>query len=102
LRAHDCTLAFFVEFTYGKIVSGDVAMNRMIVKSQVGKDGVLHVDIPIGEADAGRDVQITIEPDGAATTSREAYLRFLDETAGAWQGEFERPEQGEFEIRDPF
>ncbi len=34
-------------------------MNRMILKSRVGTDGVLHVDIPIGVAEAGREVQIT-------------------------------------------
>ncbi len=76
-------------------------MNRMIVKSRVGTDGVLHVNVPIGAADANREVQVTIEPAGApAARSRQDYLDFLQATAGAWQGEFVRPEQGVYEVRD--
>ena len=38
-------------------------MTRTIIKSQIGTDGVLHLDIPMGVSEAGRQVQITIEPD---------------------------------------
>lgn len=76
-------------------------MNRMILKSRVGTDGVLHVDIPIGAAEAGREVQITVEPDGAPSKTQREYWDFLAATAGAWQGGFERPDQGQFEERDP-
>ena len=76
-------------------------MNRMSVKSRVGTDGVLQVNIPIGAAEAGRDVQITIEPDNAPSKTQQEYWDFLDSTAGAWQGDFERPDQGQFEVRDP-
>ena len=75
-------------------------MNRMIVRSHVGTDGMLHLDIPVGATEAGRQVQITIEPD-ANTKTQQEYWDFLDATAGAWQGDFERPDQGEYEIRDP-
>jgi len=75
----------------------------MIVKSKVGADGVLHLDVPLGTADANRDVQITIEPVAGrafiAMTEQE-WHEFIDRTAGTWQGEFERPEQGELEARD--
>jgi hypothetical protein len=30
---------------------------------------------------------------------REAWLKFIEQTAGKWQGELERPEQGEYEHR---
>jgi hypothetical protein len=76
-------------------------MNRMILKSRVGTDGVLHVNIPIGTAEAGRQVQITIEPESVPSKSKQEYWDFLDSTAGAWQGDFERPDQGQFEERDP-
>ena len=76
-------------------------MNRTIVKSRVGADGILHVDVPLGTAEAHREVQLTIEPANAdEAPSRQAYLDFLQATAGAWQGDFERPEQGELEVRD--
>ena len=75
-------------------------MNRMIVRSHIGTDGMLHLDIPVGATEAGRQVQITIEP-GANTKTPQEYWDFLDATAGAWQGDFERPDQGDYEIRDP-
>lgn len=31
---------------------------------------------------------------------REEWLQFIERTAGKWVGEFERPEQGEYEERD--
>lgn len=76
-------------------------MNRMIVRSRIGSDGILHMDIPVGAADAGRQVQITIEPEAAASKTPQEYSDFLDATAGAWQGAFQRPEQGQWEERDP-
>lgn len=76
-------------------------MNPMILRSRVGPDGVLHMDISLGAAEAGREVQITVEPDGAPSKTRQEYWDFLDATAGAWQGDFERPDQGEFEERNP-
>lgn len=76
-------------------------MTRTIIKSQIGTDGVLHLDIPMGMSEAGRQVQITIEPDAIALKAQQDHRDFLDATAGAWQGDFERPEQGEYETRDP-
>jgi hypothetical protein len=31
----------------------------------------------------------------------EEWAAFLDRTAGMWQGEFERPPQGDYEVREP-
>ncbi len=78
-------------------------MNRTIIKSRVSADGILHVDVPMGTAQANREVQVTIEPTDsvAAAPSRQEYLDFLRATAGAWQGEFARPVEGELEVRDP-
>jgi hypothetical protein len=76
-------------------------MQRLIVKSRVGADGVLRVTVPVGAAEADREVQLIIEPLSSAVKSRQDYLDFLAATAGAWQGDFERPDQGEYEVRDP-
>ena len=35
-------------------------MTRMILSARVGADGVLHV--PLGQAEANREVRVTIEP----------------------------------------
>lgn len=37
-------------------------MNRMVVKAKVSNDGNLHLDLPVGEEEAGKEVQVTVEP----------------------------------------
>lgn len=76
-------------------------MDRIVVTSRVGSDGTLHLALPVGAADAGREVQITIEPVGPPELSPDEWRRRVLETAGKWQGELERPEQGEYEQREP-
>jgi hypothetical protein len=75
-------------------------MNRIVLHSRVGADGVLHLVVPLGAAEADREVEVTIDPVGPLPMTQEEWRQFLLETAGAWQGEFERPEQGEYEHRD--
>lgn len=78
-------------------------MNRIVAQSRVGADGVLHVTVPVGAADANQEVQITIEPASAAARqplTQERWQSFLQSTAGAWQGDFDRSTQGEYEQRD--
>lgn len=75
-------------------------MNRMVVQSRVGADGVLHLDVPIGQAEADKEVQITIDPVPRPAMAQEEWRQFVLSTAGAWQGELERPPQGEYEQRD--
>jgi hypothetical protein len=78
-------------------------VNRIVLHSRVGADGVLQLTVPIGAADAEREVEVTIEPTGPRSqtdTQREEWRQFVLETAGAWQGDLERPEQGEYEQRD--
>jgi hypothetical protein len=76
-------------------------MNRIVVKSRVGSNGVLQLTLPVGPADADREVQITIEPVGTPVLSPDEWRQRILETAGKWQGELERPEQGEYEQREP-
>jgi len=76
-------------------------MNRVIVKTRIDADGVLRVTIPLTPEDANREVEVTIEPTGPPPMTQEEWRQFIMSTAGTWQGEFERPEQGEFEEREP-
>jgi hypothetical protein len=76
-------------------------MNRIVIKSRVGSDGILQLALPVGPADANREVQITVEPIAPPALSPDEWRRGILETAGKWQGEFERPEQGEYEQREP-
>ncbi|HEX7446798.1 MAG TPA: hypothetical protein VF306_04590 [Pirellulales bacterium] len=75
-------------------------MGRMIVHSRVGADGALNLAIPIGKAEAGKEVQITIDPLPRPAMTHEEWRQFVLSTAGAWQGDLERPVQGEYEQRD--
>ena len=75
-------------------------MNRITVKSRVGSNGILQLTLPLGLADALQEVQITVEPAGPPRMSPEEWRQGILETAGKWQGEFERPEQGDYEQRE--
>ena len=76
-------------------------MNPISVKSRVGSDGILQLSLRVGAAEADQEVQITVEPVGPQPLSPEEWRRRILETAGKWQGEFERPEQGDYEKREP-
>jgi hypothetical protein len=77
-------------------------MNRMVVKSKVGSDGVLHLTLPVGAEEADKEVQITVEPITPKKEMTQAeWEAWVDSMAGSWQGDFERPPQGELKERDP-
>jgi hypothetical protein len=76
-----------------------IFVNRIVVKSRVGSDGMLELTLPVGMADADREVVVTVEPVGVPTPDE--WRQRILETAGKWQGEFERPDQGEYERREP-
>jgi hypothetical protein len=76
-------------------------MNRMILHSRVGADGVLHLTVPIGETDANREVQVTIDEVGPPPMSPKAWRNFVQSTAGSiTDASFVRHEQGEYERRE--
>jgi hypothetical protein len=76
-------------------------MDRMIVRSRVGADGNLHVSVPIGKADADREVQVTIDPVPSSIMTQEEWCSFVLATAGSIPDPtFVRHEQGEYERRE--
>lgn len=76
-------------------------MERMVVKSMVSDDGILHLALPMGVEQANKEVQITVELVSPASMSQEEWMELILATGGKWQGDFERPEQGDFEQREP-
>jgi hypothetical protein len=74
-------------------------MSRVEVFSTVGPDGVLRLNVPL-PADANRNVRVTVEPIRPAMTQEE-WAAMVYELAGTWEGEFERPDQGVLEEREP-
>lgn len=64
---------------------------------RAGPSGI--VTLPVGEEYAHKLVRVTVQTIPEMT--REEWLRFIENTAGKWEGELERPPQGEYEQRDP-
>jgi hypothetical protein len=79
---------------------------KTIVTTRVGADGILMLSVPLGASDANKAVRVTVETVEEASvvlppTDREAWLRFLERTAGSiTDPTFERPAQGDYEERD--
>jgi hypothetical protein len=77
-------------------------MTRTTLTSRVGPDGILTVTVPLAPADANEEVLVTIESVAARPKMTPAEWRQrVESLAGRWQGEFERPPQGEYEEREP-
>jgi hypothetical protein len=77
-------------------------MNRIVIEKRVSGEGILQIELPLGEEQAGRDVRVTVEPidtPEAATSSE--WSSWVNSMAGSWQGDFERPAQGDYETRKP-
>jgi hypothetical protein len=77
-------------------------MTRIVLKSKVGRDGVLHLTVPLGVEEADKEVQVTVEPVAPKPAMTQAeWAAWVKSMAGTWEGDFERPPQGELEERDP-
>jgi len=75
-------------------------MDRMVLLSRVGADGVLQITVPMGKSDADREVQVTIDPVGPPPMTQEEWHNFVLTTAGSvTDPSFVRHEQGQFDDR---
>jgi hypothetical protein len=78
-------------------------MDRIVLRSKVSSDGILHLSLPIGLDQADKDVRVTVEPLAPdKPMTREQRAPWVESMAGSWQGDFQRPPQGEYEEREPF
>jgi hypothetical protein len=72
-------------------------MERVVVRSRVGSDGVLHRTVPVAEDDACREVRVTIDPVRVASApmTPHDWREFVMPTAGRIADPFfVREEQG--------
>jgi hypothetical protein len=77
-------------------------MNRIAVEQRVNDQGVLQFTLALGANEAGRQVWVTVEPiESKQEMTPDEWRAGILATAGGWQGEFERPPQGELEQREP-
>lgn len=80
-------------------------MQSITLRSHVGTDGILHLDVPVGLHDTDLEVTVTLKavtPKMDKTPEELGWPPgFFERTAGAWQGEpLIRGAQGEYEKRD--
>ena len=73
---------------------------RRELTAQDGADGVLILTVPLNPEDANKTVRVVVETIQKAM-SQEEWKRFVERTAGQWQGEFVRESEGELQERDP-
>jgi hypothetical protein len=66
-------------------------MQSILVRSRVGADGILHLDIPSGLADTDVEVTVILQPVNQPTAGRAEELGwssgFFESVLGSWQGE---------------
>jgi len=74
-------------------------MQSINIRSHVGADGVLHLDIPVEMTNTEIEVTVTIQE--VSPQKRGWMPGFFEEVIGGWVGEpLERPQQGEYETRE--
>lgn len=64
---------------------------------------MIHLSIPVDEAERSYRLTVTIEPDkvpGEIATADTWPQGFLDRVVGAWEGDFELGYEGDFEKRE--
>jgi len=77
-------------------------MTRIVLDRRVSNDGFLQLNIPLGTAEAGREVRVTVESVAPnKTMTADEWRSGILATSGGWQGEFEPPQIGELEEREP-
>jgi hypothetical protein len=75
------------------------------IKARTGSDGVLHLDVPTGLPETEIKGRLVIDPVPNNVNSGERLgtewpVGYFEATAGRWQGELARGEQGQLEVRD--
>lgn len=81
-------------------------MHSIKLRSRVGSDGILHLDIPLGLNDKELEIVLIfqpLEPSSPIKTPPELGWMpgFFEEVIGGWVGEpLLRAEQGEYETRE--
>jgi hypothetical protein len=59
-------------------------MTRIVVKSKVGSDGVLRLDLQVGKSEAEKDVQVTVEPPPTKSATMQADDLLKSGLIGLW------------------
>lgn len=82
---------------------GITAVERIELTSKVDENGILNLTLSLGDADANREVRVTVESldELSSSMSTEQWQKFVQEMAGSISDpEFRRYSEGGFERRD--
>lgn len=82
-------------------------MKSVTLRSYVGEDGVLNLQVPVGITNTDLEVMVIVQPlvqSEAQTAEHTGWIPgFFEEVIGSWEGEpLVRPDQGEYEVREEF
>ncbi|HZU38054.1 MAG TPA: hypothetical protein VFA18_19185 [Gemmataceae bacterium] len=75
-------------------------MSSIVLHSRSGPDSKLHLEVPVDRPNTEFEVEVVIRPKAKSATTQAEYTARVEGLAGTWQGDFERPPQGEFEQRE--
>ena len=80
-------------------------MRSILIRSRVGADGILHLDVPSDLAETDVEVMVILQPVSRPDLGRAGELAwpagFFENVVGGWQGErLERECEGEHEERE--
>jgi hypothetical protein len=80
-------------------------MRSILIRSRVGADGVLHLDVPSGLVETDVEVIVVLQPVNQPDLGRGEELTwssgFFESVVGSWQGEpLTREREGEYETRE--
>jgi len=81
-------------------------MKSIQLKSNVGKDGILRLKIPVDMPEQEIEVVVDIQPIQKQTEKNYQFsekgwpANYFENVVGAWSGDLIRPLQGDFEIRE--
>jgi hypothetical protein len=81
-------------------------MQSIKVRSRVGSDGMLHLQVPVGIKDTDLEVIVIFQRIASATDAKTPEdlgwsPGFFETVIGSWEGEpLVRPEQLEYEMRE--
>jgi len=80
-------------------------MRSILIRSRVGADGVLHLDVPSNLVETDVEVMVIVAPVSQSDLGRTEKLAwstgFFESVVGSWQGErLTRECEGEYETRE--
>jgi hypothetical protein len=80
-------------------------MRSILIRSRVGADGVLHLDVPSGLAETEVEVTVILQPITERASNQTGDLNwslgFFESVVGGWEGEpLARANEAAYEIRE--